>query len=323
MATSSLIVLALLGFALMGTALVLMQMGNDKRLRTRVANAGGAAAAAAEQTRQRVELLPSIRVSGGSERPWLDRIRRFFNFDPELRQAYTYPVALVLGLGIIVGLIMFGRMRTFLGTPLGAVVGVMAAVLLIRTLFGMQRNRFRDALFQQIPDAMGLVVRAIRAGLPMSEALRGISREMPAPTKDEFARIVGDVAIGRPVDEAIMRLHDRTQLTEFAFLAVTLGLQSQTGGSLAETLDNLADMVRKRVMAAKRAKALAAEARMQASILIVLPFIAAVAMSFIQPGYVETYTQNPTGVRMTITGFVLMCLGIVTIRWLIKQAGKD
>ncbi len=322
MASTSLIVLALLGFALTGTALLLMQMGSDKRLRTRVANAGGVVTTT-EQTRQTVELLPSIRVNGGSERPWLDRIRRFFNFYPELRQAYNYPIALVLALGVIGGLIMFSRMRTFLGTPLGGLVGLISCVMLIRTLFGMQRNRFRDALFQQIPDAMGLVVRAIRAGLPMSEALRSISREMPAPTKDEFARIVGDVAIGRPVDEAIMRLHDRTQLTEFAFLAVTLGLQSQTGGSLAETLDNLADMVRKRVQAAKRAKALAAEARMQASILIVLPFIAALAMSFIQPGYVETYTQNPAGVRMTITGFVLMIFGILTIRWLIIQAGKD
>lgn len=322
MANTSLIVLALLGFALMATALVLMQMGSDKRLRTRVANAGGIAAATV-QTRQTVELLPSIRVTGGTERPWLDRIRKFFNFYPELRQAYNYPIFLVVALGIIVGLIVFSRARNFVGTPLGALAGLITATLLIRTLFGMQRNRFRDALFTQIPDAMGLVVRAIRAGLPMSEALRSISREMPAPTKDEFARIVGDVAIGRPVDEAIMRLHDRTQLTEFAFLAVTLGLQSQTGGSLAETLDNLADMVRKRVMAAKRAKALAAEARMQASILIVLPFIAAVAMSFIQPGYIETYTDTPTGIRMTITGFCLMILGVLTIRALIIQAGKD
>ena len=276
-----------------------------------------------KQVRQALELTQSIRVASGSERAWLDRIRRMFNFDPDLRQAYTYPVILVLALAFIVGFLLYLRMVAFLGDLGAAVVGVVSGLLLTRTLFGMQLNRYRNALFQQIPDAMGLVVRAIRAGLPMSEALRSISKEMPSPTKDEFAKIVGDVAIGRPVDEAIMRLHERTKLTEFAFLAVTLGLQSQTGGSLAETLDNLADMVRKRVQAAKRANALAAEARMQAGILVVLPFVAALGMSFIQPGYVETYTQNPTGIRMAVSGFALMVLGMLVIRWMIIQAGKD
>jgi tight adherence protein B len=167
------------------------------------------------------------------------------------------------------------------------------------------------------------MVRAIRAGLPLAEALRGISREMSSPTKDEFARVVGDMAIGRPVDAALIKLHERTGLSEYAFLAVTLGLQSQTGGSLAETLDNLADIVRKRVAMAKRAKALAAEARMQAGLLVVLPFIAALAMSIIQPFYIAAFTENPTGQRMAMIGLTLMLFGLLTIRWLIRQAGRD
>jgi tight adherence protein B len=131
------------------------------------------------------------------------------------------------------------------------------------------------------------------------------------------------MAIGRPVEAALIRLHERTGLTEYAFLAVTLGLQSQTGGSLAETLDNLADTVRKRVAMAKRAKALAAEARMQAGMLVVLPFIAAFAMSMIQPFYLAAFTENPTGQRMAMVGLFLMLLGLLTIRWLIRQAGRD
>ena len=322
MPAGTLIILAVLGLALAMTAAVLMRMGGDRKLRDRVTFAAGAQQLS-EQARLAMELQPSIRVNSGGQNPWLDRIRRFFHFDPEMRQAYNYPIFLVLGIGFLAGFIIFVRATAFLGAPSSAGVGLLTAAMVIRTLFGMQLNKYREALFQQIPDSMGLVVRAIRAGLPMAEALRSISREMPSPTKDEFAKIVGDVAIGRPVDEAIMRLHDRTRLTEFAFLAVTLGLQSQTGGSLAETLDNLADMVRKRVQAAKRAKALAAEGRMQAAILVVLPFIAAFAMSFIQPGYVETYTENPTGQRMAVTGFVLMVLGMLVIRWLINAAGRD
>ena len=185
------------------------------------------------------------------------------------------------------------------------------------------RFRRQYLVFRQMPDALGLMVRGIRAGLPVAEALRSVSREMPSPTREEYARVVGEMAIGRSVDVALLKLHERTGLTEYAFLSVTLGLQSQTGGSLAETLENLADMVRKRVAMANRAKALAAEARMQAGLLVVLPFIAALAMSFIQPFYIETFTQNPTGRSMAVVGLVMMLFGLLTIRWLIRRAGMD
>ncbi len=318
---SGAILLFLLGIGLLVTALILTQMGSERRMRSRVAGAAGVVVTT-EQARD-AAALPSIRVAGVTNRPWLDSIRRFLRYNPEVRAAYTIPILVLVPIGAAVGFGVFLRFTTLVGGPIAAIAGLASGILLIRGVFSYQLNKYCTALFQQIPDAMGLVVRAIRAGLPMTEALRSISREMPAPTKDEFSRIVGDVAIGRPVDEAIMRLYDRTQLTEVAFLAVTLGLQSQTGGSLAETLDNLADMVRKRVQAAKRAKALAAEGRMQAGILVVLPFLAAMAMSFIQPGYVATYTENPTGVRMALVGLILMLFGVLVIRWLIIQAGKD
>ena len=166
------------------------------------------------------------------------------------------------------------------------------------------------------------MVRVIRAGLPLAEALRSISREMPSPTKEEFAKVAGDIAIGQAVDAALVRLHVRTNVAEYAFLAVTLGLQSQTGGSLAETLENLSDMVRKRVAMAKRAQAMAGEAKAQAGLLLVLPFIAAIAMSFMQPYYIATFTENPTGQRMAMVAVGLMVLGVVTIRYLIRQAGR-
>jgi tight adherence protein B len=125
------------------------------------------------------------------------------------------------------------------------------------------------------------------------------------------------------VDAALMRLYQRTGLTEYAFLSVTLGLQAQTGGALAETLENLADTVRKRVMMAKRASALAGEAKMQAGLLVALPFIAALGMSLMQPFYIAAFTENPTGQRMALVGLGMMGLGLLTIRWLIKQAGQD
>ncbi|MGG5807658.1 type II secretion system F family protein [Falsiroseomonas sp. CW058] len=266
---------------------------------------------------------PSMLVAPPAASPLMGRLLRLLGYDPNAvaERRLGWPLVALAGAAAAAGAML--RLPEMVGLPAAVPLSLLAGALTVRTIFAWQHRRYCDAVFQQIPDALGLMVRAIRAGLPLAEALRGISREMASPTREEFARVVGDVAIGRPVEEALMRLHERTGLTEYAFLAVTLGLQSQTGGSLAETLDNLADMVRKRVAMAKRAKALAAEGRMQAGMLVVLPFVAAAVMSTLQPFYIETFTQNPTGQRMAMVGLGLMLLGLLTIRWLIRQAGRD
>jgi tight adherence protein B len=313
-----LLVAMVLALALLLGAVALVQAGSGRQLRERVRSLSDREGAAATAI-----VMPNIRIAGPVGGPLVGRIYRFLRFSPDIpqEQVIAWPFVALLGLGVA-GLAA-SRLVDRLGIPLGLIAGLASGLFAARAVFTWQHGRYCNALFQQIPDALGLMVRAIRAGLPLAEALRGISREMSSPTKEEFARVVGDMAIGRPVDTALIKLHERTGLAEYAFLAVTLGLQSQTGGSLAETLDNLADIVRKRVAMAKRAKALAAEARMQAGLLVVLPFVAALAMSIIQPFYVAAFTQNPTGQRMAIIGLTLMLFGLLTIRWLIRQAGRD
>lgn len=267
--------------------------------------------------------LPSIRV-GGTMRDGLSlRVLRFFRFNPDMPQVQIIPWPVVLLLGAAVAALSIWRLDSAFGRVPALLLGPLGGMAVVRGIFGWQHGRYCDTLFRQLPDALGIMVRAIRAGLPMAEALRSISREMPSPSKEEFARVVGDMTIGRPVEAALRRLYERTGLTEFAFLAVTLGLQSQTGGSLAETLENLSDMVRKRVAMAKRAKALAGEAKAQAGLLVVLPFLAAIMMASMQPFYMATFTQDPTGQTILMVGLGLMLLGLLTIRWLIRQAGRD
>lgn len=295
----------------------LVRASAAQRLRERVAGLGAAVPGAIAPG------LPSIRVGHAEYGPSLTRIFRFLRYNPAIPQEHTVAWPIVLVLSLLAAGAVAWRGGDLMGAWLAPPAGLAAGLLLARGIFGWQHARYCQAVFLQMPDALGLMVRAISAGLPLAEALRSISREMPSPTKEEFARIVGDMAIGRPVDAALMRLHERTGLTEYAFLAVTLGLQAQTGGGLAETLENLADMVRKRVVLAKRASALAGEAKMQAGLLMVLPFIAAVAMSFVQPFYIKAFTENPTGQRMAVIGLGMMLLGLLSIRWLIRQAGRD
>ena len=300
---------------LLGT-LALVQGGSGRALRDRVRGLSDAPQVTAT-------VLPSIRVGGSAHGALSLRVFRFLRYNPDIPQEQIIAWPVVALIGGAAALAAVWGLSGLLGRPLALMAAPLAGALAARSVFGWQHARYCDALFQQIPDALGLMVRSIRAGLPLAEALRGISREMPSPTKEEFARVAGDMAIGRPVEAALVRLHERTGLTEFAFLAVTLGLQSQTGGSLAETLENLAEMVRKRVAMAKRARALAGEAKAQAGLQVILPFVAAAAMSFLQPFYIAAFTQNPTGQRMAMIGLGLMLLGLLTIRWLIRRAGQD
>jgi tight adherence protein B len=315
-ALALLLALPLLLSLLLG-ALALRHGGSGRALRDRVRDLSQAAPQASATP------LPSIRVGGSRHGALALRAFRFLRFNPDMpqEQVIAWPLVALAAVGaaLAAGLLlggMLGRVPALLAAP---ILGVLTA----RGIFGWQHARYCEQVFVQIPDALGLMVRAIRAGLPLAEALRGISREMPAPTRDEFARVIGDMAIGRPIEVALARLHERTGLTEYAFLAVTLGLQSQTGGSLAETLENLSEMVRKRVAMARRAQAMAGEAKAQAALLLVLPFIGALGMSAMQPFYISAFTQNPTGRTMALTGIGMMILGVLSIRWLIRQAGRD
>lgn len=306
---------AVLLLSLVLGAVFLVQAGASRQMRERVRSLSRQIEAAPVQR--------SIRVGATTRSPFTLRVLRFFRFDPDMPQEQVIPWPFVIVIGLVTAAGASWWLSQLVGELLGVPGGIAVGVQSGRMVFGWQHARYCDEVFQQIPDTLGLMVRAIRAGLPLADAVRNITTEMPSPTREEFARVVGDMAIGRTVDAALVRLHERTGITEYAFLAVTLGLQSQTGGSLAETLDNLSEMVRKRVAMVKRAKALAGEAKAQAGLLIILPFIAAAAMSFIQPFYIAAFTQNPTGQRMGMIGLGLMLLGVLTIRWLIRQAGRD
>ena len=308
---------ALLTIALITSLITLAKSGQARRLRERVAAAG------AVEVQTTTASLPSIRLRRNESLPLVERLLRFLRYNPDTPQEQVIPWWLTLLIGGLVGLVFWYYGAFLVGATLALPAGVVVAIFVVRTLFAWQHNRYITAIFQQIPDAIGLMVRAIRAGLPIGEAMRSVAAEMPSPLRDEFARMLGDVAIGRPVDQALMRLYKRTELPEFSFLAVVLGLQSQTGGNLAETLENLADIVRKRVALAKRAKALAAEARMQAGILMVLPYLAALAMSQIQPFYIDNFFRNPTGQKLALIGLGFSLFGYIVIKWLIKRAGSD
>ncbi|MES2713431.1 MAG: type II secretion system F family protein, partial [Pseudomonadota bacterium] len=182
---------------------------------------------------------------------------------------------------------------------------------------------YAELLFQQIPDALSLVVRSVRAGLPVADALRSIGTEMPSPTCDEFGRTMGEVALGVALDQALWSLYARTQVREYSFLAVTLGLHAQTGGNLGETLENLVDMVRRRVALVGKARALSSEARTSSAILAGLPFFTGAIVSVLNPAYMADLFFDPRGKNFLVAFALLLSAGLLVNKWLVQRATRD
>jgi tight adherence protein B len=314
----SVLAIAVLLLLLVGTTSVVLLARDVSagRLRQRVGNV--------RQHPKDQEPAPPIRVlttrSAGTRNERLAQFMRFLRFNPEIPQQNIIAWKLVFAVAVAAALVGFIYGRAFLGAPLAALIVPAEAVLVARVIFGWERGRYQKVLLEQVPEVMAQICRAVGAGIPLSEALRSVAREVAAPSRDEFVRVINEVTIGQSLEHALWKLHARVGLPEYAFFAVTIGLQTQTGGSLIETLQNLQDIVRKRVALSKRGKALAAEARFSALILGALPFVMALILALIRPGFVEFFLSAPSGKRLLLIAAGLMATGILVMRQLIRRS---
>ena len=310
----------LLVFACIASAIMVARGDSDtRRLESRLRSIN-AAAAAGGGAGPKIPARSIRRTEGGSTLVRaLERLGRSRHIPKEWRIAW--PIVVAVG-GIAAGAAGYLGSK-IVGPAVAPVFGLFAALFFVRLLFRMESSRYQKKLFHQVPDAMGLILRAIRAGLPMGEALANVARELDSPSREEFAQAVSNIAIGQPVDVALFGLAERSGLTEYYFFAVTVGLQAQTGGNLGETLENLADMVRKRVALVGRMKALTGEARMSAIILSVLPFAVAGIVSVIAPGHLNPLFETDLGFRLLLIGLTMLGIGLLIIRGLVTSASKD
>lgn len=316
--TMNSIAIAAVMLALVGScsASLLWRDVNGARLRARV---GAVSAPSDEPEIVRPARTLAIRNTG-ERNEYVARFMRALRFNPEIAQQNIVDWRMVFLIATIAALVGFFYGREFLGWPVALVVMPIEGLFVARFIFSWERGRFQKIMLEQIPEVMALICRAVAAGIPLSEALRSVSRESASPSREEFDRIVSDVAIGQPLEQSLWKLYERVGLPEYAFFAVTIGLQAQTGGSLVETLDNLQDLVRKRVALSKRGKALAAEARMSAIILSALPFFMAGFLTFLRPGFLDFFFHDPEGNRLLMIAAGLMGTGIFVMRQLIRRS---
>jgi tight adherence protein B len=311
------LVLAIIVLLLVGsssTVLLIRDIGTA-RLRERV---GAMSARLDGQVPSASPVRPLVLRADSSER--MARFLRFLRFNPDIPQQNVIAWKLVLAISTTAALVGFFYGRAFLGWPLALLLMPVEGVLIARCIFSWERARFQKALLEQVPDVMGLICRALGAGIPLTEALRSVAHESSLPSRAEFLRVVNEVAIGQPLEAALWRLHKRSGLPEYAFFAVTISLQAQTGGSLVETLENLQDLVRKRVGLSKRGKALAAEARLSGIVLSSLPIAIGILLSFTSPGFLDFFFNTPSGTRLLLVAAGLLTMGILMMRQLIRRS---
>jgi tight adherence protein B len=197
--------------------------------------------------------------------------------------------------------------------------GVAAAVAPI-VLFRIAQSRYQSRFLDVFPDALDLIRRAVKAGLPVNEALGVAGREIADPVGSELRRALDQMQIGVQMIDAMQQVSDRVRAADFRFLVVALALQGKTGGSLAETLANLSAVIRARKALRLKARALSAEAKASAAVLAALPFLVGAAMYVLNRDLIVTLFVDPRGRFMLGVMLVSLMTGLMTMASMVKRA---
>jgi tight adherence protein B len=198
---------------------------------------------------------------------------------------------------------------------LGAAAVVAAPAVLLHVFQSRYQNKFLDPF----PDALDLMCRAVRAGLPVFEAMEVASREIVAPVGTELERTIEEMRIGVDIDEALQHTADRIRVPDFRFFVVALTLQRRTGGGLAETLTNLSGIIRRRKEIRVKTRALTAESKASAVVLGVLPFAVGALLFFLNPGLMSVLFDDPRGRFMLGMALLSLAIGIAVMAFIIRK----
>jgi tight adherence protein B len=204
-------------------------------------------------------------------------------------------------------------------TQLGAAVAAFVVGLgLPRWLLNRAIKRRQAKFLRELANAIDVVVRGVKSGLPLNECLRIISTEGPEPVAGEFREVVEQQRVGVSLSEALERLVERMPLPEVKFLAIVISIQQQAGGNLSEALGNLAGVLRDRFRMQMKVKGLSAEATTSAMVLGSLPPIVMGMVSMASPDYIAPLFSTKTGNMFLLAGGFWMLLGILMMRKMIN-----
>jgi tight adherence protein B len=226
----------------------------------------------------------------------------------------TYMIINMVIFAVISGIFWLNGMPILLCALIGLAVGLGIPHGVIGNMIKKRVQKFND----RFPDAIDLLVRGLRSGLPISETLSVVSSEIPGPVGEEFKLVTERIKIGKTMEQSLAESAEMIDTPEFQFFGITLAIQRETGGNLAETLSNLSDVLRRRAQMKLKIKAMSSEAKASAYIVGALPFFVFAIVWYMNPEYVAGFF---TETRLMIAGggaLVWMGIGVFIMRQMIN-----
>lgn len=263
-----------------------------------------------------------VRKTALSSAPWLNsilaRIDVMRRLDAMLRQANVgRPVGVIVLLALVLALagFSFGVLAT----------GNRPASLLIAVLLGsvpflyiaLKRKRRMRKFERQLPDALDLMARSLKAGHAFSTGIHAAAQEFDDPVGTEFHKVERQVRLGASMEQALRALTERVSCPDLRFFTVAVTIQRETGGNLAEILENISSLIKGRFRLKGKVRALTAEGRLTAIALLALPFAIALMLSLVNPKYIGVLLEDSLGKLLLVLALLMMGIGMIAIRKMI------
>jgi tight adherence protein B len=219
-------------------------------------------------------------------------------------------LVLLTGLATVV----LGALGSVVGGVLLAVVPVALVPLGTKGVIGFRRGRRQAAFADQLDDSLQLMASSLRAGHSLLRAVDAVSTEAAAPTSEEFARIVNETRVGRDLGDALDEVGERMASDDFRWVAQAIGIHREVGGNLAEVLDTVGHTIRERNAIRRQVKALSAEGKLSAVVLMALPFGIVAFLAVSNPRYLSGFTEGLAGYVMIAVAAVLLLVGALWLK---------
>jgi tight adherence protein B len=187
-----------------------------------------------------------------------------------------------------------------------------------RWVIGYLKKKRENKFILELPNAIDVIVRGVKAGLPIGDCIRIIANETSEPVRGEFRQIAEGQAVGMSLADSAQKLFERVPLPEANFFGIVLAIQQQAGGNLSEALGNLSRVLRERKKMSAKIKAMSMEAKASAAIIASLPFAVMLLVYLTSPGYIELLWTTPTGRVMMAASAVWMLMGVMVMRKMIN-----
>jgi tight adherence protein B len=269
------------------------------------------------------EIIDIMRKSMLSEVPWLNRMLLSMRWADHLsslieRSGTESTLGVLILLSVLLASGGFVVLFWLTSYPLLCLMTAFFLGILPFLYIYMKKQRRMQKFQRQLPDALDLIARALKAGHAFTGGLKMVGDEIEEPVGTEFEKTLHEINFGVGIPEALKNLTQRVDCPDLRFFIISVIIQRETGGNLAEILGKISYLIRERFKLQNRVRVLASEGKLSAIILIAIPFVIALALSVLNPGYIRTLFIDPAGKGLVAFALLMMVIGIVVMKRMIQ-----